>query len=1750
MRKLFAALLCLTLLPIPGAAKDVTVKNFSPQGEISSARPKITAVFSGPVVGKSQVGKVLKDGAVPLRFRPALPGSAKWTAPDTLVFTPSEDLLPATRYDADFGPGGLKTAQGQLVAGAQSFSFHRPPLSFEGMTPLNISPSRSVTLRLDFSEEIPPARLRGFLSLYDSRGKAVRYTVQGELPAGQIVVVTESVYGKTLRAVVSSGLLPEKGDLALASEKELTLVLSPVTTITESSASMSEGGRGVIRLGTNCRVDLAKAKGFIEISPEIPFNLSSNYDGFSITGDFEPRSRVTLTVRKGFSGNDAEPMAEDFTKSFIFPDIPSSIRFPAAGMFLTPAESPRVAVETSNIETLQLSAWKLYGNNIAVAALELNGWRDEFKRWAKPLGTKKFRVSGMANEITRRAADLASLGCEGTGIYLIEAKNADPDGWENATMLLCVTDAALSARLYKHGLQVWAATISGAKPLADADVKVYSASNQLLLSGKTDRSGTASFSVPDGWEKDLQPSLVTAEKDGEITFVRLGTNQLSGRDIDVSGAAWADAYEGLWIMPRSLWQPGETLEAQAIVRSAALELPGEFPLRWTFSNRGIELASGTLMLDGNGSGKISIPIPAEAESGSYSLGLFVPGTSLPVAERSVQVEEFRPPQIETSLKTPDALFPGTEAAFDISACYLFGGSGAGLQWSLSYRTEPEAYVSRSHPGYVFGCETFKDSGRSSGTINSGELDENGHAKAVWTPEADLKAPSIIRAHLRLNVMEANGRWTGSTVSLPLYPSRALIGVLKPNAEIRPNATAEIGLVAVDPSDKPLDLGNLRVEICRVNSRYVLVNDGNGSRMTWQEELSEPEIDSVSLNGLGKYIFKPKDEGEYLITFVHDDGRASVRLSVWESRRAASSAATMPDRVRMTSEKESYAVGSSAKISVKSPFAGRAFLAVGGDRPISIRSFDVTDSEMTLEIPITAEMHPNGWAVIQVVRPEGADTKPPYRALGALPLKLDLSAKKLDVKIDAPEKCEPGNFSAKIFVNDAAGKPAEGVVSIALVDRGILLLGGGGNENPFDRFTRRRALDGKLCDIYDSLLPIEARGTALLHPAGGDDVAMARTKLMANGDMMSPVRASDYHPLSIWKTDVELKNGVAEVRAQIPEFSGALSVEAVAISGAASGRAQAETKISRPVVIDLTLPRFASPGDSLRPALNLTAETDGQADVTITASESLELDSDGRNQAKISVDLKGGERLDLSSQIPDLLVSAGSHGSLNVEVSMNGRNFSAQTGLAVRPGWPRVTMTGGESVEGECEISLPDSWYPGTAEISLTLAGAPVTDALALLEAVNSWGCSLDRLISRGWTALCLPSLLGDDGKDLTNANENRIEMNTILAGLSSHQLYDGSWSAWRGAGTDAWGSVAAMHLLTTIEKTGASVSGLSAGRAWLRRFMAEPLPEEDAASVMDARAYGSYVLALADEAPLGWMNWLRERIESLSASGRALLAGSFALAGEREIARSLLGAESADGSEIFLPGAGFRLLAFDALAPGGADARNLAAKIAAAVVENSSTLRARDAGTILMALSVFNSHTVNGTASAKLFDSDGEEILSFDGTPAVWNGKHGGTMKLVPHGKGSVWYSWTASGVPEDEPESFSRGVDVEQIFIDAKTESPADLNDVEFGSEILMKIRVKKTTGCSALRLCAMLPAGFEAETGELTGGEDVSVRADLRFDRLILDVEGEGSEFEWQVPCRAVTRGRFTVPPVSAESRENSGVGFLGDPETLTIR
>ena len=93
-------------------------------------------------------------------------------------------------------------------------------------------------------------------------------------------------------------------------------------------------------------------------------------------------------------------------------------------------------------------------------------------------------------------------------------------------------------------------------------------------------------------------------------------------------------------------------------------------------------------------------------------------------------------------------------------------------------------------------------------------------------------------------------------------------------------------------------------------------------------------------------------------------------------------------------------------------------------------------------------------------------------------------------------------------------------------------------------------------------------------------------------------------------------------------------------------------------------------------------------------------------------------------------------------------------------------------------------------------------------------------------------------------------------------------------------------------------------------------------------------------------------------------------------------------------------------------------------------------------------------------------------------------------------------------------------------------------------------------LALSYLLPAGFELENPRLDDGHDdaetyTGVVSDIRDDRLVLFFGRLSGERSYGFSMRAVTRGTFKVPQISATGMYDPTIRFTGNVQPdVTIR
>ncbi|MDR1874406.1 MAG: hypothetical protein LBQ90_05245 [Synergistaceae bacterium] len=1780
IKKWMGALLFLWLV-LPGplsaeAASKSGVASFVPVGKVAN-NVAFRVVFTEAVAPKDVIGKSLGVPDFPFTVTPAIQAEGRWLDNRTFSASLLAPLDMATVYSVTVRDD-LKNLRGRRIEGGNKYTFQTDPPSLVSLRATN-SANGTVNMRLEFNMPVSPSRLQGFLKVTRGReGIPVSFRTEGQRAEKTLsVTLWPEASGRQsslqLNVRIAAGLTGEVGTLGFPKDVAHTLEIRPSLRV-----EGLQGDRNGIRVDTNFGVDLQAAKNFISVEPETPFTLDSWYSGmFYMQGNFKPRQRFLVTFKKGLpSNNNGAVLEEDHTQAVIMPDLEPSINLAAPGTFLSPLDGGRVPIELVNLKKLQVGIWRLYENNIPYTMRNTYSYESySFPRdLARRVYYKEFSLSLPLNEVVRRVLPLDEMVSGDRGLFLLTLANPGEDYWDERAQVINLSDMGLVARLWEDGILVWVNTLSSLQPIADANVRLYSAANQVLAEGKTDADGLWVLKRDAVWSgADMTPALVTVTKDNDVTFVRLTRGLMSQGIFDTSGRPWLrSGYDAALFSARGIYRPGEQAPFRAIVRTHDLKTPEPFPVLFAvYDPLGRTVSRGTDLLTPEGGALFNMNIPGNALTGEWSISLYIPGNeNQPLARMSFSVEDFAPPRIEVKINTDAAQLTSEESAgFDLAARYLFGVDGAGLKWEAHWNAREENFVPKKPQwrGYTFGDPTRRFAGAGE-MIGEGTLDDTGAARFELSLPDAWKAPSLINVTVVGRVMEEGGRWVSESVSLPFCPTPFLLGLALAEGPLAVgrDMTFPIAAVTPDRNENPADPGELTAELFRVTWNYNLVRVDGYTRWQSTEEYTKIDAQSVTLtNGVGQVTFRPPRWGSYMVRVADatDDARASLRFYADDPGYADRGGSQLLDRVEIEMDKETYRVGETAKISLRAPFEGLMLFSVEAADLIDRKILKIAGGETVVEVPVTEKMTPNAWCTAWLIRPvtkEDSDTT--HRAAGVARLMADTGKYRLNVGLSAPEKTDPAaKLSVAVTLADAEGKPAKGELSLALVDDGVLRLTGFKTPDLLAHFLGARRLNSEGYDIYDLLMPIESHATELLHPAGGS----ALDAFTGGG------RAQRFKILSLFEGVLSAdERGVVSVDLDLPEFSGRGRLFAVAVSGSRFGSAERNVQIARDIVTEVDLPRFAAPGDVFRAPLTVYNSGEVSKDVELRLSTSEELLSADVRTLKAVVPAKG------SSTWP-VTLTAKKPGSALYSVTTVWKDGEAEKSsvqdidLPVRSPFPVLTLSGsGLFSSGDTTIALPKDAFAGPIQGKLTLADTPLVDLTKATTFLTHYpyGC-LEQTLSSAWPFLILPDALKEIDPLLVDDESVRRKTDAAIIRIQAMQLYDGSFSAWPGNGyAYDWGSVYATHFLVEARKAGVDYPQgmLQAALSWLKQYLAS-LPGNNyryrERDDFTTKAYAAYVLALNGEKPLGWLHYLKENRDGMWPSGRIWLAGATALIEGRADALRELGTWG--GNDALVPEALYRTLESNVrntaqllsiwteVEPRSAEAMRLVQMLLDWGRQNR-WYSTQENSAVAMALgrhlsrAGYEKGALEGTLA-----NDGQPLASFRSgqklalnVPDLPPSENPLTLSLA--GTGSGYYAWAVTGTPVRAPEPAREGLLLDSVWTDRDGNVIDPKQPIGQGTEIRVTLTLTPLSTVSNLAVSFLLPAGMEIENPRLKGNEEEEqrgVRSDVRDDRLLLFVDSLSRKTNCRFTMRAVTRGAFALPPLAAEGMYDPGIRFVGEME-----
>ncbi len=192
------------------------------------------------------------------------------------------------------------------------------------------------------------------------------------------------------------------------------------------------------------------------------------------------------------------------------------------------------------------------------------------------------------------------------GAYVITAKVAGvPDESSDlATQWFIVTDLGLTTVSGDDGVHAFVRSLSSAKPIADAHVRLVARNNEILGETKSDADGRADFApgLARG-EGGRVPLLLVAETDaGDYAFLDVSKTAFDLTDRGVDGRPSPGPLDLFATTERGVYRPGETVFLTALLRDAHAKAVAGLPLTLEVERPDGVVAKHDLLHDGGAGG--------------------------------------------------------------------------------------------------------------------------------------------------------------------------------------------------------------------------------------------------------------------------------------------------------------------------------------------------------------------------------------------------------------------------------------------------------------------------------------------------------------------------------------------------------------------------------------------------------------------------------------------------------------------------------------------------------------------------------------------------------------------------------------------------------------------------------------------------------------------------------------------------------------------------------------------------------------------------------------------------------------------------------------------------------------------------------------------------------------------------------------------------------------------------------------------
>lgn len=1474
----------------------------------------------------------------------------------------------------------------------------------------------------------------------------------------------------------------------------------------------------------------------------------------------------TVTLKQGLPAADGAKLPADTEVQVDFGDRPQRVSFP--GGFVLPRDTADgLPVTTVNVDRLALSVYRVGDRLLArmrqdfVDDRTMYAYRLEWmiREDLAPVWSGEMPVSGPRNDAVTSLFPLsAAIAKAEPGAYLVVARipGADDDERPAATQWVVRSDLGLAALTGADGLTLAARSLASAKPVSGVRLTLIARNNEELAAATTDAAGVAHFD-PGLLRGDggLAPAMAMAyAADGDFNFLDLRRPDFDLSDRGVSGRTPPRGADAFLYADRGIYRPGETVHLAALLRDeTAHALTGRTLVLKAIKPDGREYRRFVAADAGGGGATLDLALPTAAPRGGWSVTAHADPEGAAIGRVAFEVQDFVPQRLALDLgEAPARLAPGAAIDLPLAARFLYGAPAAGLTGEGEVAVSPDPAPFPAFSGYRWGRadETFSG---VRGDLAVATTDAEGKSRAAGQVPQVARTTLPLRAEIGVAIHEPGGRSTSARIDVPVRPLPLYFGV-RPGFDdgVKEGAEATFEVIAVDAAGDPR-AAEAEWRIFRDASTWQWYRSGS----QWRYERIAREVPVASgrvaiAADAPARIAHAVSWGRYRLE-VRDPASGAATSVPFTGGWWGSTSADRPDRLKLAADRQGYAAGETARLRIESDAAGEAQLVIANERVHEVRNLSIPAGGGEISVTMKPEWGAGAYALVTLYRPLADDLgHAPVRAVGVAWLGLDPAARTLGITLGAPERTEPRRaIEVPVEVRGATGAA---FVTLAAVDQGILQLTRFATPDPAAHYLGKRRLGVGVRDDYGRLI----RGLG----AAGDD---------AGGDAFGG-KGLDVVPtrsVALFSGLVALSpEGRARIPLEIPDFQGELRLMAVAFDAARVGAAEARLTVRDPVVAEVILPRFLSPGDRALATVNLhnVSGAPGDYRVRVAASGAVAAAEAGRN-----VSLAAGVRQDFT--VP---LEAASGGVGAVRLAVDGpegfhveRDWPIQVRAAQLPQTVETTAAMAPGETARLDAGLLDGFVPGTAHAAASLSRWPGLDVPGLLRWLDRYpfGC-LEQTVSRAMPLLDFNDVALLAGGDADRGIDARVQ--EAIERVAAMQAESGGFRMWGAWGEEAhpWLSAFAMDFLTRAADKGYDVPAatLDLGRRRLAAIAGDGRPEKAEA---DARAYAALVLARRGFANPADLRYLADERPPRAPLALAQLGAALDAAGERARAKAAFAAARKGFDAPKAPGQ-----------PYGGRLRDTFAA-AAALAESG---RAAEVPELIARARGFDTRADRTTTQEKVWmlrfaaeiardggrlaaEADGHPLAGDPAMLPLPPERLAAGVTLKNAGAGEIFRTVSVEGVPAAILPPVQEGLALFKTVHRADGR-PADLAAVRRNDRLVVVVQGEISADRhDTFAVLDLLPAGWEIEAVLRNGqpGYDwLGALAEPRLqeardDRFVaaLDMPWDGlrdtrgrasGDFRLAYVVRAVTPGDFALPAAAAENmyapaiRARTEMGRLG--------